>query len=1221
MPDGQVVFEISADGKKAMASINDITNAIEKAGKQWDQSVGNSTKSMESAFTKALDINRVKDWALKAGKAMLDFGMDCINVASDLAEVQNVVDVTFGEGAAQIDSWAKTAQTQFGLTEIQAKKFTSTLGAMMKSSGMAGPEIVKMSEDLAGLAADMASFYNLDFETAFQKIRSGISGETEPLKQLGINMSVANLEAYALTQGITKAFDKMSQGEQTMLRYQYLMQATADAQGDFARTADGYANAQRRVQTAIESIKASVGNMLMQVIEPATVGLANFLEQLTKPKPKTVLDEFADIDLQTQEKITEIQKTAAEAEILIDTLGRISSTVHNYGDAGPLTSFISALSRDIQGLDGALTQAKNGDVSGALSSLATALSTQITGDPDKWKTLLNAISGSLPAATAATLSDEEQTAAWMAAAAAAADDLGGDYSSMWTSLLQALGNNAGAAISALAGGDSAASAMESLANGANALKSDSPGVWRSLLGVLKNVDGLQGMFSDSGAAGNVKALAEALSGNSPDESRAEAWRKFLSALQENSGALTGLTQKSADETAAWLGTMADAANKLNPANAQGWNALFSALLTGMPGLENGENGSFLENLAQEFLAMGNQSEIAKAGLQALGWSTEDIDTAQKQWLDTCKNLVATIPGLNSVINTQTGEIQGGMEALTQYTETWQKEQEKMLLWEAYYAKERALIERKANEYSLELDVITQQARVDRLKKQYEELGGADFFKNNIGINTNGEFYLRSNTKEAKEMLGVVNDMGAAVNSLREAEANYNKEVEANAAATQELADTYDGLVNSVGEATKATEAGAASLSTIQAAASGDADALDQVKTALKNAADAWKELNDYQYKVRAETEQSVGQVIKGFDSLGKQVSKDVWEFNTPVEEADRKLMNMNKQLAELEKKKGLATNAEDAKKLQAEYDKLNAQINEFTGENQKPSVQNMTDALNSQIAYMKQYQDYLAQARALGVSEDILASLSDGSKEAFDYLKALSTTSSTKEIEALNKAYADAAEASKGFTDELTKQKLAADEAFDGMVSKAQEATEGLNLGETAYASVAETVQGIISALQDKRAAVASEVDAILAEMARLANAGSFGAGFGFGTISFSGPVSSAVPFAGSGLELGTIGNHADGLDFVPFDNYLARLHEGESVLTAAEAQVWRDFKYGQRANANTIDYGLLGTAMWENAPQMGGGNVYMNGQVVGRLISAQQADSLRAMERSGFQR
>jgi hypothetical protein len=113
---------------------------------------------------------------------------------------------------------------------------------MMKSSGMAGNEIVKMSTDLAGLAADMASFYNLDFETAFEKIRSGISGETEPLKQLGINMSVANLEAFALEKGITKAFNSMSQQEQIMLRYQYLMKATADAQGDSARTSDGFSS-------------------------------------------------------------------------------------------------------------------------------------------------------------------------------------------------------------------------------------------------------------------------------------------------------------------------------------------------------------------------------------------------------------------------------------------------------------------------------------------------------------------------------------------------------------------------------------------------------------------------------------------------------------------------------------------------------------------------------------------------------------------------------------------------------------------------------------------------------------------------------------------------------------------------------------------------------------------------------------------------------------------
>ena len=148
--------------------------------------------------------------AAKIGKMLVGFGKDAIEAASDLQEVQNVVDATFGaSGAAKIEQWAKSAGTQFGLTETQAKKFTSTLGAMMKSSGMAGDDIVEMSTDLAGLAADMASFYNLDFDTAFQKIRSGISGETEPLKQLGINMSVANLNAYALQQGLQKTFEEM----------------------------------------------------------------------------------------------------------------------------------------------------------------------------------------------------------------------------------------------------------------------------------------------------------------------------------------------------------------------------------------------------------------------------------------------------------------------------------------------------------------------------------------------------------------------------------------------------------------------------------------------------------------------------------------------------------------------------------------------------------------------------------------------------------------------------------------------------------------------------------------------------------------------------------------------------------------------------------------------------------------------------------------------------
>ena len=194
-----------------------------------------------------------------------------IDYASDLAEVQNVVDVSFGKSAASINDWSQKALEAYGLNEVTAKRYNGTLGAMLKSTGVAGDSVVDMSEKLTGLAGDMASFYNLDTNAAFEKIRSGISGETEPLKQLGINMSVANLEAYALSQGITTAYDKMSQAEQTMLRYNYLMSVTSDAQGDFARTSDSWANQTRLLS---ENWTEFVGKMAANLLPTLTAGVS-----------------------------------------------------------------------------------------------------------------------------------------------------------------------------------------------------------------------------------------------------------------------------------------------------------------------------------------------------------------------------------------------------------------------------------------------------------------------------------------------------------------------------------------------------------------------------------------------------------------------------------------------------------------------------------------------------------------------------------------------------------------------------------------------------------------------------------------------------------------------------------------------------------------------------------------------------------------------------------
>lgn len=255
---------------------------------------GKGVTNMKSQFTK------LSGAAKKLGAAIgvafgvaqiVQFGKAAIELGSDLQEVQNVVDVTFGDMSSQVNEFAQTAIEQFGLSELSAKKYASTLGAIFKSSGFDVAEATEMSTALAGLAGDIASFYNLSGDDAFTKLRSGITGETEPLKQLGINLNVANLEAFALSQGITKAYDAMSQQEQMMLRYNYILNATADAQGDFARTSQSWANQTRILAERFNSLKATIGQGLInaltpviQVINTILIGLqklANAFKQFT----------------------------------------------------------------------------------------------------------------------------------------------------------------------------------------------------------------------------------------------------------------------------------------------------------------------------------------------------------------------------------------------------------------------------------------------------------------------------------------------------------------------------------------------------------------------------------------------------------------------------------------------------------------------------------------------------------------------------------------------------------------------------------------------------------------------------------------------------------------------------------------------------------------------------------------------------------------------------
>lgn len=233
----------------------------------------------------ALGANLIQE----AGEKLLDFAKDSVMAASDLQEVQNVVDVTFGEAADKINDFAKDGAKAFGLTELQTKKYTGTLGALFKSMGMGQDEVTDMSVAMAGLVGDMASFYNLDYDEAFEKLRSGISGETEPLKQLGINLSEANLEAFALSEGIKTAYQQMTEAEKATLRYNYIMSVTADAQGDFARTSDGFANQLRTFQNNLDTLKTNIGTTLLPVLSNAMTAINGLFDGSALTGGKTQL--------------------------------------------------------------------------------------------------------------------------------------------------------------------------------------------------------------------------------------------------------------------------------------------------------------------------------------------------------------------------------------------------------------------------------------------------------------------------------------------------------------------------------------------------------------------------------------------------------------------------------------------------------------------------------------------------------------------------------------------------------------------------------------------------------------------------------------------------------------------------------------------------------------------------------------------------------------------
>lgn len=335
-------------------------------------------------------------------------------------------------------------------------------------------------------------------------------------------MSVANLEAFALTKGITKAFNSMSQGEQTMLRYQYLMRATADAQGDFARTSDGYANSLRQMETNIEGIKTKLGGVLLPEISKTVKAFNEMLEKIAPTPEETVMDQIAGVQLKTAEKLEEIGKTAEQARALAKQLSAIENTK---------------------------------------------------------------------------------------------------------------------------------------------------------------------------AGGSVQDIVDKLSTVDLSQGNIGVFNEFLATLYANIEDVASVRGESVEEAKAWLDGLADSANKLDPSKGEEWKALLEAITSGLPGLEDTEGGQSIVD------ALELESGAVKRYLDALGIDSSNVADKQALWLEVCKRLVQTIPGLSSIIDTNTGEVKGGIRAINDYIDEWEAASEKAALLEEIAQERRILSERYSDRFT------------------------------------------------------------------------------------------------------------------------------------------------------------------------------------------------------------------------------------------------------------------------------------------------------------------------------------------------------------------------------------------------------------------------------------------------------------------------------------------------------------------------------------------
>jgi hypothetical protein len=238
--------------------------------------LSDAQKSLVSFSKQAAELGKTMSTFVTA--PLLAAGTASVMMASDFNESMNKVDVAFKTSSDVVKDFAKTSLTSFGIAEGTALDMAALFGDMATSMGLGVGEASKLSTSLVGLAGDLSSFKNINIKEATTALNGIFTGETESLKRLGVIMTEVNLKSFALASGFKTSYAEMSQAEKVMLRYQYVMSKTTNAQGDFARTNDGAANQMRMFGEGVKQLSAQFG----QVMLPAVTSIVSSLNEMIK---------------------------------------------------------------------------------------------------------------------------------------------------------------------------------------------------------------------------------------------------------------------------------------------------------------------------------------------------------------------------------------------------------------------------------------------------------------------------------------------------------------------------------------------------------------------------------------------------------------------------------------------------------------------------------------------------------------------------------------------------------------------------------------------------------------------------------------------------------------------------------------------------------------------------------------------------------------------------